>query len=303
MGGKNTLDEWSAGLASDERTPDNFWMKQPGGKNEKIETGGNISKVYAHGFNTVPVDYFATSGHATESNWQIIFNKNCGLLKHTPQAELFFEEPGGKVRHALTNAAVKVYIGAGNCLIGHVNGRVCMATAWMHTAGVENFAGYTVPSWYGFMGWGVKGMFEKGRYSMAESMFIVNQRLLWCQSKKHGGLDNKGLGYDRDTFAFYGDPAQSIRMPEDRMPYKVYVKGKRVEVVFTQDCNLSGMEKVRGSSPVMALLNRLPYGNVLTDSCGREIADSLVTERFLILPLPGEHKAGEKFVCYIGVAK
>jgi zinc protease len=78
MGGEKTLDDWDGGIASDERTAANFWTKRPGGKTMKIPTGGNVAKAYADAFNSIPVDYFVTSGHASERDWQIIYNKNAG---------------------------------------------------------------------------------------------------------------------------------------------------------------------------------------------------------------------------------
>ena len=300
MGGPNILDGWDSGFASDERTADNFWVKRPGGANEKVPTDGNIAKALADAFNSIPVDYFVTSGHARERNWQIIYNQNKGSLVHTKEAGLRFLEPGGKVAYDLTNATLRVYIGAGNCLIGHVDARACMATAWMRAAGVEQFAGYTVPSWYGFMGWGVKGLFEEGRYSLPEAHYLENQRLLWAQKRAHPASEDKGLAWDRDTFAFYGDPAQRIMFPKDRSPYTVSVKGDRVEVAFVRDCSFAKLDDVRGARPVMALLDAGPPGDVLFDANGKEIPDSLVTERFLFLPLPGPHTAGEKVVCRIG---
>ncbi|MBO7683925.1 MAG: transglutaminase domain-containing protein [Kiritimatiellae bacterium] len=294
MGGPGTLDGWEAGFASDERTADNFWIKRPGGANEKVETGGDIAKALADAFNSVPIDYFATSGHASERDWQIIYNKDNGRLVHTKDAGLRFLEPGGKTGYDLTNVSLRVYIGAGNCLIGHVDSPACMATAWMRTAGVEQFAGYTVPSWYGFMGWGVKGLFEEGRYSLPEAVFLENARLVWAQRRAKSGMDGKGLAYDRDTFAFYGDPAQRTVFPADRTPYSVSVEGSAVVVEFLRDCEFRRPDDVKGARPVMALLDAPPVGDALLGADGREVPGSVVARRFLFVPLPGRHSAGER---------
>jgi hypothetical protein len=88
--------------------------------------------------------------------------------------------------------------------------------------------------------------------------------------------------------------------PQDRSPYTVSVKGDRMEVAFVRDCSFAKLDDVRGARPVMALLDAVPPGDVLFDANGKEIPDSLVTERFLFLPLPGPHTAGEKVVCRIG---
>ena len=293
MGGPNILDGWDSGFASDERTADNFWVKRPGGANEKVPTDGNIAKALADAFNSIPVDYFVTSGHARERNWQIIYNQNKGTLVHTANAGLQFVEPGGGKRHDLKKASLKVYVGAGNCLIGHVDRRDCMATAWMHAAGVEQLAGYTVPSWYGFMGWGVKGLFEEGRYSLAEARYLENERLLWAKARKHPASEDRGLDYDRVVFAYYGDPAQRIVFREDKTPYQTVVKGDAVRVTFTRDCTFAPLDDVRGARPIMILLDAPPPGNAIFGTDGREIPDSVVTERFVFIPAPGRHAAGE----------
>lgn len=300
MGGPVSLDRWESGIASDERTPTNLWVKVKGGKNEKIATDGNIAKSLAWAFNTVPLDYFVTSGHATEHGWQIIYNKNNGNLVHTPEADLTFVEPGRTAIHPLTNASLRVYIGAGNCLIGHVNARACMATAWMKTAGVEQFAGYTVPSWYGFMGWGVKGLFECGRYSLPEAFFLENQRLVWTLGREHPVNQDRGLNWDRDTFAFYGDPAQSILFPEDTMPYSVKIDGRNVAVSFNADYAAPDYNNVKAARPVMTLLEKPVEGNCILDKEGKEVADSVVTENFMFIPLTGNRSKGETLNFTIG---
>lgn len=303
MGGDKFLDGWQSGFASDERTSANFWMKRRGGNAGKISTGGNIAKTLADAFNSMPVDYFATSGHASERNWQIIYNKNEGFLSHTRTGGLVFTDPRKKGTYPLMSASLKVYIGAGNCLIGHIDRRSCMATAWMHTAGVEEFAGYTVPSWYGFMGWGVKGLFESGRYSLAEACYLENQRLLWAKTRAKGGMHAKGLEYDSDVFVYYGDPAQRIMFPQDRTPYRTVVKQDKVGVEFTQDCVMPAMNDVKGARPVVALLVEPPAGDTLFDASGRKVEHAAVSEKFLFIPMPGRHRKGERHIFRTGREK
>lgn len=299
MGGDGTLDGWESGFASDERSAGNFWIKRRGGACVKIRTGGNVAKAYADAFNSMPVDYFMTSGHASERNWQIIYNKNDGMLEHTDKAGLRFVESGG-ARHDLKRASLKVYLGAGNCLIGHVDSPACMATAWIHAAGVEQFAGYTVPSWYGFMGWGVAWLYSKGRYSLPEARYLENQRAIWALSGEPSPLDRKGLAYDRDTFAFYGDPCQRIVFPVDAMPYTVKIDGGRVKVDFVKDCEFPPSSDVKNARPIMALLDKTPPGDAIFDEKGRIVPGAVSTERFVFIPAPGIHKRGESLVFQIG---
>jgi len=299
LGGAGTLDAWESGFASDERSADNFWIKRPRGACTKIHTGGNVAKAYADAFNSMAVDYFMTSGHASERNWQIIYNKNDGMLEHTDTARLRFVEPGG-ARHELKTASLKVYLGAGNCLIGHVDSPACMATAWIHTAGVEQFAGYTVPSWYGFMGWGVAWLYSQGRYSLPEARYLENQRAIWALAGKPSPIDGKGLLYDRDTFAFYGDPRQRIVFPSDTMPYTVKIDGATVRVDFVKDCEIPSADDVKNSRPIMSLLDKAPPGDAIFDEKGRHVRDAVVTERFVFIPAPGVHKRGESLRFRIG---
>jgi zinc protease len=303
MGGPATLDKYDSGFASDERSADNFWVKYPGGENKKVVTNGNISKELAKAFSSIPIDYFITSGHATERNWQIIYNQNKGMLVHTKDAKLQFVEPGGKARHDIKDASLKVYVGAGNCLIGHIDSRACMATAWMHTAGVEQFAGYTVPSWYGFMGWGVSSLFSKGHYSLPEAKFLVNERLLWAKSKKNSKFDDKGLNYDSDTFAFYGDPKQRILFGQDTLPYETSVKGETIIVKFKQDYKFPSNENARGVSPIMDILKQPIIGNVILNEKDEEVTDAVLTERFFLIPVSGSYEAGTILKFKVGTKK
>jgi hypothetical protein len=74
----------------------------------------------------------------------------------------------------------KVYLPIGNCLMGHVDGPDAMALAWMNSAGVVQMAGYTVPTWFGYMGWGLLDYFveQPGRYTYAEAFFANQQALI-----------------------------------------------------------------------------------------------------------------------------
>jgi len=128
----------------------------------------------------------------------------------------------------------------GNCLIGHVPNRDCMALALMHSAGVDQMFGYTAATFFGYMGWGIDYYFsnQRGRYTLSESFFCNNQALVhqlvtrfpananvnfdsfdYHDIKKlkkvHKISDPQefGLLWDRDIVAFYGDPAWEVRFP------------------------------------------------------------------------------------------
>ena len=127
--------------------------------------------------------------------------------------------------------------------MGHIDGPDAMALAWLNDVGVHQMIGYTVLTWYGYGGWGVLDYFveQPGRYTLTEA-FHANQHALIHrlhtyfddataidvdpsgrdvpakppnEAGRSLGLtefDCRGLLWDRDTVAFYGDPAWNARM-------------------------------------------------------------------------------------------
>ena len=195
MGSEGAVKGWSAGFASNEGNKNDFWRKRPGGEVEKVPTDGNPAKALADAFNTIDVDYFVTSGHATQHDWQIIYNRNEGSLRHDSEARLAFMSPEGGI-YPVTKASPKIYLAAGNCLIGNVDRRDCMATAWMHTGGAEQMCGYTAVTFFGFMGWGVKSHLEEGRCSVAEAYDLQNQMLLWALAQVDAELPTRKIAVE-----------------------------------------------------------------------------------------------------------
>lgn len=140
----------------------------------------------------------------------------------------------------------KVWVAAGNCLIGDAAKTTnSMVITAMSEAGVKQFVGYVVPTWYGRNGWGALGMWQKqaGSTSLSEAFFLNNQKLieetqrrfpaamsivfdsdqiddalkqdtefrralgkLQQESGKKLEKDLIGLVHDRDVVAFWGDP-------------------------------------------------------------------------------------------------
>ena len=320
MGGTKTLDSWKSGFASDEGNAGRMWTKKAGGETEELKVSPDPAEELAKAFNTIPIDYWVTSGHASERDWQIIYNKPKGSFVHS--AGTLVAVSSERKRFKIECPNPKVYIAAGNCLIGDVDRKDCMATAWMRSGGVVQMAGYTVPSFYGYMGWGVKGLFESGRHTAAESHFFSNQTLLWALGRRNAKLrdipvdasgsfspntfakrlqgklrnfDDLGLVWDRDTFAFLGDPAGKAAMPDDRRDIEVVAKGDRIGVRFLRDVKLSeNRDDARGFRPVGVFLDEPPPdGAALVDKDGKPVADAVLTDFFALLPLEGAHAKGE----------
>ena len=321
MGGQGFFKEWESGFASDEGNRNRFWVK-PAGAQEAVcnEVAPDPAKALAEAFNRIPVDYWCTSGHARERNWQIVFNQNAGFVVHRDGGLFACDSAGTAFPFRSPNA--KVYVAAGNCLIGHIDKRDCMTTAWIHSGGVDQMVGYTVVTFYGFMGWGTKGLFESGRFSLAESFFLSNQLLLWKLGRKNPSLlkkvvdakgefspkamveglrgsvrsqDEFGLFWDRDTVAFYGDPAWRVTCPEERKNVETAVRGDRIEVRFLRETAFPDSPDSKEMKPVAVFLPEPPQPGtqVVEAGTGKPVDGAVVTESFALLPVLGRRAAGE----------
>ena len=213
---------------------------QSGAKESKVDT--DTTKPLVDTLNDYKADLFITSGHATERDWQIGYRYRNGYFK-SGAGKMWGEDTQGK-KHFIASSNPKVYLPIGNCLMGHIDSTDAMALAWMNSAGVNQMAGYTVLTWYGYAGWGCLDYFveQPGRYTFAESFFANQHALIHRletffpenakdladlekmrptkaitigEAAKKEGLkqqDGFGLIYDRDTVAFYGDPGWIARM-------------------------------------------------------------------------------------------
>jgi len=179
-------------------------------------------------------DLFLTSAHATSHDWQPGYTYKNGCFR-SKNGE-YFAFPLEGERFPVTANGPKVHIAAGNCLIGNVDDRDCMVLAEIHSLGVNAFVGYTVPTWFGYMGWGVLEYYlgQPGQFTCAEAFFASNQALTFRLTQifpelfagksreeiekrfqelpKDTRREIQGLLYDRDSVAFYGDPAWDARL-------------------------------------------------------------------------------------------
>lgn len=152
-------------------------------------------------FNTVHPDFVMTSGHATERDWQIGYSFPAGALVPRDGGVVGVDRARGV--HAIQSPNPKVFLAAGNCLMGHVDGPDALALAWMgESAGVRQFVGYTVKTWSGQGGWGTKDWFfsDPGRYSLNEAFWLNNQSILADLEAAGVGLSRAEVpGFDDDS--------------------------------------------------------------------------------------------------------
>lgn len=274
-------------------------------------------------------DLFVTSGHATERDWQIGFRYRNGSFR-CENGQLYGVDTAGQ-RHPVQSPNPKVYLPVGNCLMGHIDGPEAMALAFMNSAGVNQMAGYTVTTWYGYGGWGCLDYFveQPGRYTFTEAVFAnfhaLIHRLATCfpelveaeidergrpsvpvrvgEKAKAAGLtqqDGLGLLNDRDTIAFYGDPAWEARMAkmdtawdqtltEQAGLWTFVVTPNRGARTF-EPVNRNGSQ--RGGRPLVQYLPcRIKPAQVLE---GAEL-EPVITDDFLLVPNPGACPPGRQY--------
>ena len=226
--------------------------KEPGGQPESLKGPDDTTKALVDTLNEYKADLFVTSGHATERDWQIGFRYKNGYFR-SKNGSLFGEDTAGK-KFLIHSPNPKVYMPIGNCLMGHIDGADAMALAWLNSAGVQQMLGYTVPTWYGYAGWGCLDYFveQPGRYTFTEAFFANHHALIHrletcfpeaareslatpdAAMKLRGKLkpsaaarelklraqDGVGLMFDRDAVVFYGDPGWSARMAQGPLAYE-----------------------------------------------------------------------------------
>lgn len=290
--------------------------KEPGGKPEAGEGPADTTAVLAGCLNDGHTDLFVTSGHATERDWQIGFSYPNGSFR-SKEGKLFGVDTAGK-RIDIESSNPKVYLPIGNCLMGHIDGPDAMALAWMNSVGVTQMIGYTVPTWYGYGGWGLLDYFleQPGRYSLSEAFFVNEQALLHRLETNFPGLaaatgpkvevtlteqaranglslqDAQGLLYDRDTVAFYGDPAWQAHMAKADCAFDLQLKvedGKytlEIKPNSPQAFKLaSGNGSQRGGRPIVQLLPHRIDVKSLRITAGADLHPT-ITDNFILVPLP-----------------
>jgi len=266
---------------------------------------------------------FITSGHASERNWQIGYRYKNGTWK-SHAGDLLAVNLTGE-NHPIQSPSAKVYLPVGNCLIGHIDGPDAMALAYMKSAGVRQMTGYTLPTWYGYQGWGMLDYFveQPGRYTMNEAFFAnqhaLEQRLLTYfpeianeesdspegkikkpiivgEAAKAAGLtaqDAEGLLFDRDVVAFYGDPAWEARMASGPLQWKETwtqtADGCSLEI--TPQAGAATFKPVntngsqRGGRPIVRFFGHRIDPASVVITEGAALKP-VITDDFLLVPLP-----------------
>lgn len=275
------------GLWYDELVKNKMVRKTKGGVPETLKVEQDTTKALVDTLNEYQPDCFITSGHATERNWQLGYTYRNG----------YFVSKAGQMSGSDTQAKIfdvksenpKVYLAIGNCLMANIKDRDSMALAWMNSAGVRQMVGYTVTSWFGYAGWGCLDYFieQPGRYTLAEAFFANHHALIHLLDQE----PSKGLKYDRDVLAFYGDPKWEARMAdrprawdqslvEKDGTFTFELKPNRGEATF-KPIDTNGSQ--RGGRPIVAFFPaRLKNVEVVSGADLKPV----ITDDFILIPNP-----------------
>jgi hypothetical protein len=311
------LGPFDEGVAFDEGKAGGMAAKSADGKIEQKGCPADSTKSIADYLTAQKPDCFITSGHASQHDWAIGYSFAGGRLAHKDGQLLAVDVQ--RRASAVTSPNPKVYLPVGNCLIGDIPGRDCMVTSLIHSAGVYQMFGYVVPTWYGQGGWGIQEYYlgQPGRFTLTEAFFANTQAMLYdlqtrfpkaakvdfekynleedpkllnTLAAKHGisGRDELGLLWDRDTVAFYGDPAWQARPAVRHLAWDQEVSVKDNRYTFTVTARQDG--KWPGKPLIQLLPERVKNMKVV------EGADRspVITSSFILLPLKGDFKSGDK---------
>lgn len=304
--------------------------KEKGSAAVTSETPSDTTKALAETLSKYKADLFVTSGHATERNWQIGFRYRNGYFV-SKGGQLFGRDIKNE-QFEINSDNVKVYMPIGNCLMGHIDGPDAMALAWMNSAGVHQMTGYTVPTWFGYGGWGLLDYFveQPGRYTYNEAFHVNHHALIHrlhtyfpevakqnvdvgkmfrgqCQITPEGKAfqiganDGRGLLFDRDVVAFYGDPKWEARLADGKKSYdqSLTQDGNTYQFIVTPNLGEKSFEPVningaqRGWRPIVQLLpHRIKNIKITT---GQEL-NPVVMDDFILIPNPMKCDPSRKYV-------
>ncbi|MBN1846651.1 MAG: hypothetical protein JW810_13280 [Sedimentisphaerales bacterium] len=283
------LDAYEEGRMFNELKPDIMWEKTGDGCVTQKSCPTDTTTLLVEGLNQYRPDVFYTSGHATERDWMIGYGYRNGVFR-CQDGQLYGQDTE-KARHDVHSPNPKVFLGVGNCLIAHIPDRQCLALALMHSAGVYQMIGYTVPTGYGFGGWGVKDYFSElqaGRFTLAQAHYVNNLALVYCLEKRGqndsdpGKRNRGGLRGDRDVVVLYGDPAWQARLPRRTLPWQQMLVERDGVYTFTITANQKGDWDNR---PVVHLLpHRVKNIQVMEGAAYQPV----ITDNFILLDMTGE---------------
>ena len=225
---------------------------------ERVETITDASDMMpgiVASLNDYQPDLFFSSGRATQGDWRIGYAFQAGAF--TVRDGALIGVGLDHQDHPVNSSNPKVWLAAGNCLVGDVQDRDSMALAIMASAGATQFLGYTGRTWHGRAGWGTSGWFldEPQRHTLPEAVFFNQVQLIDELAQLGSDLPDLELGYfgpredprfhdeletrlagrydeaafeqvvghlwDRDALVLHGDPTWEARLDGRPSPWSI----------------------------------------------------------------------------------
>lgn len=202
-------------VVSDAYPEGEWWLKDEASAVSRHSETGSMAHVFASLWSAIDPEFLLTSSHATERNLEMPFSRGNvvvagGGFAVTPEVKW----DGGATPLAAPQNE-KAWLAAGNCLIAnHIDCTDMIMTA-LSFGKVNQFVGYTVPTWFGFAGWQTWRFCGSRGYPLSVAHYAACQ---WLLKKLDDGdwkdeTERKGLLWDRDATVLYGDPMHRVYIP------------------------------------------------------------------------------------------
>lgn len=226
--GGGWLEWFDTGLSFSEGTKNAKFVKTSGKSVEKVRGPDDTTAEWVSAVNRNDCDMISSSGHATEANWEMGYSFPSGMVRCSNGT--LNATSSERRRFDIVTSNPKIYLGVGNCLIGHVSQKNCMALAWIHS-GANHFFGHIVPQSQPCYAWAIPDYFcgSQGRMTYAEAIYAHYQGMQFEMSEMRKSYPCCTKG-GRST-VLYGDPAWDARMK------------KAVDPIFEQDLDFEEKEK------------------------------------------------------------
>jgi zinc protease len=196
-------------------------VKNPDGSIDTLYGPTDCIDTLVSFLNSDTIDLFMTAGHGGHDHWQRHFpgSGSEGFFRST--AGQLYGDPYTGPDVNINSVNPKICFNPYSCLVGKIQNMNSLVPAWFHTAGAYQYAGYLVTISYCYNGKGVHTYLwsQQDMFTYAEAKYLSNQALLFDQINNTPGVNQSNLTYERDEFAFYGDPAGEARLEPVMDPF------------------------------------------------------------------------------------
>lgn len=182
-----------------------------------------------------------TSSHGYEHGFEMPFGRGFVFAKDgdlyalktaKPRKDGF--EPLAKIERT---DSPRVWLAAGNCLVGHVDGKYSVTPTMLSHYGAVQVAGYTITTWNGAAGWGALDQWKSlpGRYSMSEAVWFNEQAMI---------AELESLDPAAKKFRYAFDESHEDGMIGDKFLAAMKAAGVSVPADWDRDNKNAGFRKV-----------------------------------------------------------